>query len=84
MTKYKVVLNRPECIGAAACVAVAPKFWKLMEDGKVNLLGGKFNGSNMELIVETEEDLALMVESAQVCPVSVIHVYNEETGEKIA
>ena len=85
MTKYKVTLDRNECIGAAACIAVARKFWELKDDAKVDLLGGTRNEDNSkhEIIIETDEDLELMIESARVCPVSVIKVFNVETGEQL-
>ena len=39
--KIKLQHNRPECIGCAACVAVAPDFWEMTEDGsKSDSLGG--------------------------------------------
>lgn len=76
MAKYKIELDREECIGAAACVAVAPQLWELVDDGKVDLLKGKFNEETkmFELIIETEEDVKTAQESADVCPVNVIKI----------
>ena len=43
MAKYKISYSREGCIGAAACVAVNPKYYEMKDDGKVDLIGGKFN-----------------------------------------
>ena len=37
MVKYKIIFDRDACIGALSCNAVSPDFWKLSEDGKVDL-----------------------------------------------
>jgi len=57
-------------------VAVAPQLWELVDDGKVDLLKGKFNEETkmFELIIETEEDVKTAQESADVCPVNVIKI----------
>ena len=85
MTRYKVELDREGCIGAATCAAVAPQFWKMVDDGKVDLIGSSKNPETgfWELIVETEGDFRLNKEAADVCPVAVIHITNVDTGEKI-
>jgi ferredoxin len=79
------VLDRKSCIGAAACVAVASKFWKLHTDGKVNIIGGKKNkdDSEQEIIVSTDKDFELVMEAARVCPVAVIHVFDLDKKEKL-
>lgn len=76
MTKYKVILDRDKCIGTASCVAVAPRFWDLQDDGKVVLLSSRFNEetNKSELIIEIEQDLLENKEAAEVCPVSAITI----------
>ena len=37
--KYQVQHDRPNCIGCAACAAVAPDFWTMHEDGKSDIVG---------------------------------------------
>ncbi len=82
--KYIVELDRKGCIGAAACAAVAPEFWKMVDDGKVDLINGKRLEKNAKQTIEVDEkDLEKMKLSAEVCPVIVIHIYDKETGEKI-
>lgn len=81
MPRVKVIYNREGCIGAGGCVAVCPKYWKMAEDGKADLLGSKKNLStgNFELEIEvSEEDLERLKESADACPVQVIEVIEEK------
>jgi len=87
---YKIVYDRSVCIGAAACAAVAPDFWKMAQDGKADLVGCKDEDGMQVLIVKESEMtdnmrnvLELNKEAAEVCPVQAIHVYDEETGEKL-
>ena len=80
MPKVKVIYNREGCIGAGACCAVCPKYWKMAEDGKADLLGSKENPATgkYELEIEvSEEDLNGLKESANACPVQVIEVEEE-------
>lgn len=82
--KYKVVYTRKECIGAAACTAVAPKFWEIVADGKADLLGSvsKENNDVQELEID-EEDLEVMKSAAEACPVTIIHITEKKTGKKV-
>ena len=79
MAKYKVILDREACIGAAACAAVGPQFWKMVEDGKVDLIGATYNNDTKtwDLIID-EKDFIVNQESAQVCPVNAIKVVKIE------
>ena len=80
MPKVKVIYNRRDCIGAGACCIVAPKFWKMSEDEKADLLGSKENPETgkYELEIEvSEDDLARLKESADSCPVMVIEIQEE-------
>jgi len=89
--KYRIVYDRKGCIGAAACAAVAPEFWEMKDDGKAHLIGGMTDENGNEILIITENQmtdnmkraLELNKEAAEVCPVQVIHIYDEETGEKI-
>ncbi|MBI4438341.1 ferredoxin [Candidatus Woesearchaeota archaeon] len=75
MPKYKVLYDKVTCIGAASCVAVAPKFWELVGD-KAQLIGSTYNESTkkFELLIETAEDLQLNQDAEAVCPVAAIKV----------
>lgn len=89
--KYRIVFERKNCIGAAACAAVAPEFWIMKDDGKADLVGAKTdeNGNQVLIVAESQLSkegknvLALNKDAAEVCPVQVIHIYDEETGKKI-
>lgn len=82
MTKYRVIFDRPNCIGAGTCAAVYQERWTLTQDGKADLKDGKAKGTNVELIID-ESELAKMMESAQICPVNVIHIEEVETGKRL-
>jgi len=81
--KYKIVYDRPNCIGAFACVAVLPHRWEVGEDGKAKLIQSKQEGDNfiLELMLNNEE-LEKEIEAARVCPVNVIHIYDDK-GNKL-
>ena len=75
MVKYKIIFDRDACIGALSCNAVASKFWKLSEDGKVDLKDSIFNEKTgkHELIIE-EKDLTENKDAESVCPVYAIKI----------
>ena len=81
MARYKVVFVRKDCIGAFACVAVHAERWIPADDGKVNLTAGEQEGDNFVVWID-EKELPKMKESAEVCPVNVIHIY-DESGKQI-
>ena len=85
--KYKIILNRKECIGAASCVGALQEYWSIDEgDGKADLKGAerKNNNENQELIIELDEkQLQAHKHAAEVCPVNVIRIFDLETGQQI-
>lgn len=82
MTEYKIVHNRPECIGCGACVATCEKYFEMDEnDNKSNLKGGKKSGDKYELEIE-ENDSECVIEAAENCPVNIIHVTDLDSGEE--
>ena len=68
----KIILERDKCIGCGACGAVCPKYWKLAEDGKTDLLGAK-KEKEENYILELKE-AECNHEAAEACPVQCIHV----------
>ncbi len=68
---YKVTVLRDKCIGAASCVAIAPKVFQLDKENKATVISQKGN---------TDDDKLL---AAQSCPTAAIVVVDEETGEQI-
>lgn len=81
---YKVVFDRANCIGAAACATAYPKRWQIVDDGKATLEGAerKENNDVQELLID-EKELEQMKEAAEACPVNVIHITELKTNKKI-
>jgi len=82
--KYIIEYDRTGCIGAAACVAVFPEGWEMEQNGKATLLAGTAKkDSNKETLEIDEAELEKHLEAAKVCPVTVIHVTEKDTGKKL-
>ena len=84
--KYKIVYDRDNCIGAGSCTAVFAERWAMNnKDDKADLVGGVLDTSSKRMMVLefSQEELERFMESAQVCPVNVIHIIDLETGEKL-
>ncbi len=75
MAKYKIIFDREACIGALACARVAPEFYIIANDGKVDLKNAEFNEKTQkyELIIE-EKDLYDNKDAEDVCPVKAIEI----------
>ncbi|MFH8080939.1 MAG: ferredoxin [Candidatus Aenigmatarchaeota archaeon] len=83
MGKYKIVYERDACIGAAACVAIAPMMWSLDKENKAVLKDGeKVNNNVFEREID-EKDLEINLEAAYACPVNAIHIVEKESGKKL-
>lgn len=68
---YKIKLLRNVCIGAASCVAVAPKAFDLDNEGKVK-----------EQTTISEVPDGILLQAAQACPVAAI-IVEDEYGKQI-
>jgi ferredoxin len=68
--KYKVSILRDKCIGAASCVAIAPKVFGLDNEQKAFII------SQDEL-----DDMKLL--AAQSCPTAAIVITDVQTGEQV-
>jgi len=77
MAKSKIIHDKDACIGCGTCSAVCSKYWKMENDGKSTLIGGKKAGNNFELEVESAD---CSQEAAEACPVNCIHI--EEGGKR--
>ncbi|NQV09338.1 ferredoxin [Candidatus Woesearchaeota archaeon] len=73
MAKFKITYDREACIGAAACAAVAPDLFEMNDDGKADLLESEEKDGIFTRIIDAKDEKAA-VESADVCPVSVIKI----------
>lgn len=79
---YKLEHDRPNCIGCAACAAIAPDFWSMSEDGKSDIVGCKKREDGWEELDIAEKDFALNKDAAEACPVNVIHLTDKD-GNKL-
>jgi ferredoxin len=70
--KYSIRIDQSLCIGAATCVALAPKAYTLDDEAKAILLDTASE--------ETDEGI---LNAAKGCPVVAITVINNETGKQI-
>ena len=81
--QFLLELDRLNCIGCGACVAVSPDHWELLDDGKASIIGGSERPDSwLELPIE-KADVQSNVEAAESCPVSVIHVTSIKDGKKL-
>lgn len=69
--KLKVRVERDLCIGAATCIAVAPKTFLLDEDAKAVILN-----------TAEEDSDETIIDAAKSCPTAAIIIENEK-GEQI-
>lgn len=66
----KVTIDRDLCIGAASCVAVAPKMFALDNEAKAIMLP-----------TANEESFQSALDAAKSCPVAAIHVQDEQGNQ---
>lgn len=69
----KIIIEREKCIGCGSCAALCPKFFKMADDGKSSLEGGKRDSSTNINELETE-GIECAQTAADSCPVQCIHV----------
>ncbi len=76
--KVKITVDRQNCIGADSCEVIAPEFFKLASDGKIDLVGGIKTGGKMEWEGSVDEaTLKKLKQAATSCPVQVIEIVEE-------
>ncbi|MBI3955193.1 ferredoxin [Candidatus Gottesmanbacteria bacterium] len=71
MNNYKIVVDRNLCIGAATCVAVAPKAFQLDTEAKAIVLPSF-----------SEENEQTILDAAKSCPVAAI-IVTDQTGKQL-
>lgn len=69
---YKATVLRDKCIGAASCVAVASKTFKLDDQNKAVVI---------QTTGDSDADDAILL-AAQSCPTAAIEVYDQD-GKKV-
>lgn len=70
-TKYQVKVDLEKCIGAASCVAVAVKTFKLNQENKAEVMNQDGDGDQEKML------------AAQSCPTSAIEVWEVATNTKV-
>ena len=75
--------DRPNCIGCAACEAVAPNFWEMNPDGKSDIKAGKHREDGWQELDIEDKDFQGNKDAAESCPVNVIHLIDKKTGKRI-
>ncbi len=78
MANNKVVHFKKDCISCGACAAINPEFWEMDEEGLAQLKGSEKKGDQWELKIKTLEDKASNQEAADVCPVEIIKIVDDE------
>jgi len=69
----KIIHKRNECIGCGACALVCPKYWRMGEDGKSNLLGSKKNDKEGYYELDIK-NVNCNKEAEKACPVNIISI----------
>lgn len=69
--KLKMRIDRDLCIGAATCIAIAPRAWALDNEAKAIILD-----------TASEETDEMLLEAAKACPVMAIFIIDEK-GKQI-
>jgi ferredoxin len=73
MAKYTIEYEKEGCIGSGSCVGMCPSNWKMDDDNKADVIKTEIE----------EEELQCNKEAAEACPVNVIHIKDNETGERL-
>lgn len=82
MPKIRIEYEHDVCVGTAACAAMDPKHFEMLDDGKSHIISSKEEKPEKwawEGDVP-EEELPNIMTAAQACPVNAIHVIVD--GEK--
>ncbi len=78
MTKFKVIHYKKDCISCGACAAISPNYWEMDEEGLAQLKNSKEVDDHWEFESDSYEVKVANQEAADVCPVQIIHVKDEE------
>lgn len=79
----KVEHDKDSCIGCGACVAIHPDGWAMGDDGKATIKGGKERADGWEEKTTTSDDYEQHKEAAESCPVTCIHLKDDDDNQII-
>jgi ferredoxin len=71
---YKITHIKKNCIGCGACVAIAPEFWEMDENGLSHLKGSSTDENGNDVREIDDNDAEINQEAADACPVQIIKV----------
>ena len=70
--KYKIEVNREDCIRCGSCLAIDPDHFESDSDGTSQVIGGRTNGKSEGSL---DDDKMVMAQAAaDGCPVSAITI----------
>lgn len=72
LLKFKIEVNREDCIMCASCYTLDPDHFESDSEGKSKVIGGTVNGKSVGTF--DDEKMAEAQAAADACPVSVITV----------
>ena len=81
--KYIIIYDRIGCIGAAACEAVAPTKWKVINNKATLIDKNAIKTEEHEALEIDEDQLEEHLEAAKACPVNVIKIKEKESGREV-
>ena len=82
--KFRIIIEKDKCIGAAACNSVSDSWIYNDEENKSNLIGGKFNKENNTYELEiSDKEFDRDLNAARLCPVNAIHIEDIKNKKKI-
>jgi len=68
----KIIHNKENCIGCGLCAEYCPKFWKMGDDDKAEIIGGK-KRENGDYEIDIDE-VGCNKDAEEACPVQVIKI----------
>lgn len=77
MGTKKVTLchKRNDCIGCGSCSLLAPRRFEMnAEDGKADMIGGKWHGTEFMVAQIEEEEVTANRKAVDACPVGIIRL----------
>jgi ferredoxin len=81
--RYLLQHDRPNCIGCAACEAIAPDFWEMNGDGKSDIKNSVNSEKGWQERDIDDSNLNENKDAADSCPVNVIHLTDKKSGERL-
>lgn len=77
----KVIVDRIKCIGAAPCVVIAARTFKLDEEGKAEVIDVEWKMQTSEessgVITIQNDAREIVIEAARSCPTNAISVFDD-------